>query len=557
MARGTDIGKAYVQIVPSAEGISGSISNVLNGEASSAGTKAGTTIGKKLLGAFGALGIGVAVGKIVSSAMSEGGELQQSIGGIETLFKESSDKMKQYATEAYKTSGLSANDYMQQATSFAAALVGSLGGDTSKAADSANQALIDMADNSNKMGTSIESIQNAYQGFAKQNYTMLDNLKLGYGGTKTEMQRLLKDAQKISGVKYDISNLSDVYEAIHVIQGELGITGTTAQEASTTMTGSLASMKAAFSNMLGNLALGEDITPSLTALLDTTSTFLFNNAIPMITNVIKGIPSAILPIIQEGLPNLLNQLIPLVNDLLLTLPSQLLSTIQGLLPSLMEIGGQLLDSGIIEGIIATLPSLMEKGLDIVIELGTAIIENLPYLIERGVELMVELTNTIANEFPNLFSKVSEAVKNIQWLEIGKAIINGIIDGVKQMMSSLIDAVVSAAKSAWNAVKDFLGIHSPSKKFKYIGENMALGLGEGYANTMPYVIDELNKQSKSLTSDIASDMNATIKPNQSKKINNLEINIAIDNEGKDITEETADELADRLVNAINNKLGYAM
>lgn len=554
MAKGTDIGKAYVQIVPSAEGIKGSITNILNGEASEAGTSAGTSIGRKMLSAIGALGIGAAITKIVSSAINEGGELEQSIGGIETLFKDSSDKMMQYANEAYKAAGLSANDYMQQATSFAAALVGSLGGDTSKAADSANQALIDMADNANKMGTPIESLQNAYQGFAKQNYTMLDNLKLGYGGTKTEMQRLLKDAEKITGVKYDISNLSDVYEAIHVIQGELGITGTTAEEASSTITGSLASMKSAFSNLLGNLALGEDITPSLTALVETTSTFLLDNLLPMITNVIRGIPTAILPLIEEGLPNILGQLIPLVNDLLLTLPEQLLGTVQTMLPALMDIGSQLLNSGVIEGIIATLPNLLNQGLDIILTLGTAIIENLPFLIENAFEIMATLTTTIISEFPNLFSKVLQAVKQIDWLEIGKAIINGIINGVKSLISSLIKTVVDAAKAAWDAVKDFLGIASPSKKFRYIGENMALGLGEGYSDAMPYVLDEINKQSRVLTDDIATDVNTVIRPNQSKNINNLEINFAINNEGKDLTDEDVERWSGLLVEGINNRLG---
>ena len=185
------------------------------------------------------------IGKVVSQAFTEGSALEQSLGGIETLYKENADKMKAYAKEAYKTSGVSANAYMENVTSFSASLISSLKGDTSKAADIANRAMQDMSDNSNKFGTNIQDIQNAYQGFAKQNYTMLDNLKLGYGGTKEEMQRLLKDAQKLSGQKYDISNLADVYTAIGVIQDNLDITGTTAKEAATTFSGSFASMKAA------------------------------------------------------------------------------------------------------------------------------------------------------------------------------------------------------------------------------------------------------------------------------------------------------------------------
>ena len=197
----------------------------------------------------------------------EGADLQQSIGGIETLFKDSAEKVKQNAANAYRTAGMSANEYMELTTSFSASLLSSLGNDTSKAADIADMAMTDMSDNANKMGTDMERITDAYQGFAKQNYTMLDNLKLGYGGTKTEMERLLADAQKITGVKYDINNLSDVYSAIHVIQGELGITGTTAKESAETFSGSLASMKAAFKNVLGNLSLGEDIGDELFALI--------------------------------------------------------------------------------------------------------------------------------------------------------------------------------------------------------------------------------------------------------------------------------------------------
>ena len=554
MAKGTDIGKAYVQIVPSAEGIKGSITDVLSGEAGSAGKNAGDSFGKKMISAIGALGIGAAIYKVVSSSVSEGAELEQSIGGIETLFKESSDKMQQYAAEAYKTAGLSANDYMQQATSFAAALVGSLGGDTEKAADSANQALIDMADNSNKMGTSIESIQNAYQGFAKQNYTMLDNLKLGYGGTKTEMQRLLADATKISGVKYDMSNLSDVYEAIHVIQSELGITGTTAKEASSTITGSSAAMKAAFSNLLGDLALGKDIEPALTSLIDTTSTFLFNNLLPMIGNIIKMLPSTVLQIIQEYLPNLMQQVIPLIGEFLLTLPGELLTTLEQLIPAFIDMGMELIDSGLIEGIIDTIPSLMEQGLSIIMTLGNAIIDNLPHLIDRAFEIVTTLAVTIVSELPNLLRRILEGIKEIDWKQLGKAIVNGIIDGVKSLLSALKDTVVNAAKSAWQAVKDFLGIHSPSKKFMFIGENMALGLGKGYADAMPYVLEQIGKQSGLLNDDILSDVNTTIKPISTKRINNLEINFAINNEGKDITEEDIDKWSLRMVARVNEQLG---
>ncbi|HHD9489489.1 TPA: PblA [Streptococcus pneumoniae] len=290
----TELGKAYVQIIPSAKGISGMIQKEMGGEVASAGVSAGESLGSKMMGAVSGVIAAAGIGKAIGASINEGAALQQSLGGVETLFKDSADKVKGFANEAYKTTGLSANAYMENVTGFSASLLQSLGGDTDKAAETANMAMIDMSDNANKMGASMESIQLAYQGFAKQNYTMLDNLKLGYGGTKQEMQRLLADAEKLTGVKYDINNLSDVYSAIHTIQENLDITGTTAREAATTFTGSFESMKSAAQNVLGKLSLGEDIQPALQALMETTSTFLFGNLIPMIGNILKQIPILIL-----------------------------------------------------------------------------------------------------------------------------------------------------------------------------------------------------------------------------------------------------------------------
>ena len=300
----TEIAQAYVQLIPSARGITGKIQSLLNPEASAAGQSAGQSLGSSLVSVMTKVIAAAGIGKAFSAAISEGAALQQSLGGIETLFKDSADKVKGYANEAYKTTGLSANAYMENVTGFSASLLQSLGGDTNKAAETANMAMIDMSDNANKMGTSMESIQMAYQGFAKQNYTMLDNLKLGYGGTKQEMERLLNDAQKLTGVKYDINNLSDVYNAIHAIQENLDITGTTAKEAASTFSGSFESMKAAAQNVLGKLALGENILPSLHALLKTTSTFLFDNFLPMIGNVLSGLGL----VLTEGISQIASQL---------------------------------------------------------------------------------------------------------------------------------------------------------------------------------------------------------------------------------------------------------
>ena len=300
----TEIAQAYVQLIPSARGITGKIQSILDPEASAAGQSAGQSLGSSLVSVMTKVIAAAGIGKAFSAAISEGAALQQSLGGIETLFKDSADKVKGYANEAYKTTGLSANAYMENVTGFSASLLQSLGGDTNKAAETANMAMIDMSDNANKMGTSMGSIQLAYQGFAKQNYTMLDNLKLGYGGTKQEMERLLKDAEKLTGVKYDINNLSDVYNAIHAIQENLDITGTTAKEAASTFSGSFESMKAAAQNVLGKLALGENILPSLHALLKTTSTFLFDNFLPMVGNIFSGLGL----VLTEGISQIASRL---------------------------------------------------------------------------------------------------------------------------------------------------------------------------------------------------------------------------------------------------------
>ena len=289
----TELGKAYVQIIPSAKGIKGQIEGIIGGDVDNAGKTAGKSLGGKLVGAFSTVMASAAIGQTISKAFSEGAALQQSIGGVETLFKDNADTIKKYAAEAYKGAGLSANQYMELSTSFAASLLQSLNGDTKAAAEATNTAINDMADNSAKFGTSMESLQMAYAGFSKGQYTLLDNLKLGYGGTKTEMERLLADAQALTGVKYDINNLSDVYEAIHVIQGEIGLTGSAANEASETFSGSLNAMKAAATNLLGNLALGEDITPSLITLGETVWNFGVNNLMPMMWNIVKGLGGAL------------------------------------------------------------------------------------------------------------------------------------------------------------------------------------------------------------------------------------------------------------------------
>ena len=300
----TSIGKAYVQIVPTAKGISNDIESRLGSEVGDSGEKAGVSFGKKMIGALGKAGVVAAVGKLFKDSIAEGANLQQSFGGLETLYGDAADQAKEYAYEAAKA-GISANDYAEQAVSFGASLKAAFGGDTAKAVEAANTAIMDMTDNAAKMGTPIENIQNAYQGFAKGQYTMLDNLKLGYGGTKTEMERLLADASKLSGVEYNIDNLGDVYDAIHVIQEDLGLTGVAADEAATTFSGSFGAMQASAKNLLADLALGEAIGPDIQALGESIKTFVTGNLLPMVGNVASQIPE-----ILASLPGFIGDMIP-------------------------------------------------------------------------------------------------------------------------------------------------------------------------------------------------------------------------------------------------------
>lgn len=313
----TSIGKAYVQIIPKAEGISGQIKDLLSDGAEKGGESAGKSAGSSMLSAIKKVAVAAGIGKIIGDTLNAGADLQQSFGGLDTLYGEAADTAKEYAYQA-AAMGISANDYAEQAVSFGAALKSAFGGDVVKAADSADMAISDMADNAAKMGTPIESLQNAYQGFAKGNYTMLDNLKLGFGGTKEEMQRLLETAENsphnVLGKSFDIDNLGDVYEAIHIIQEDLNLTGVAADEASTTFSGSLGAMKAAAANVLANLALGENIWPSLRTLESTIKTFLVNNAIPMIGNIAKMIPGLIAEI-PAFIAELLPDIIPAIGDM--------------------------------------------------------------------------------------------------------------------------------------------------------------------------------------------------------------------------------------------------
>lgn len=468
MADHIEMAKAYVQIVPSAQGIKGALEDVFGKETDGLGAKTGLSIGTQLVGTIKKVVAAAGIGKLIKDSLDMGGALQQSIGGIETLFKDSADTVKQYAAQAYQTVGLSANDYMEQTTSFAASLLSSVSKDTNAAAQLANMAMVDMADNANKMGTDMQDIQNAYQGFAKQNYTMLDNLKLGYGGTQAEMQRLLTDAEKISGVHYDLGNLADMYSAIHVIQQEMDITGTTAREAATTLTGSFAAMKAAAQNVLGNWSTGADLTAPLQALTDTARTYLVGNLLPMIGNVLQGIPQVIYGLVPEVVQTGTELLGSLAQGFTQGIPDFLANALPQLLSfteNLRENAGEFVNAGLdmitqlANGLIAGLPDLIAYVPDIIINICGIINDNMPKLLAEGVSLVVQLGVGIVKAVPDLLAnwkKILQAVLSVisavNWLNIGKNILTGVANGVKSMGSSMLAAFKGGFSSALAWIK---------------------------------------------------------------------------------------------------------
>jgi len=417
------------------------IDSSIDGRGFQAGLKSlGSMAAKGLATITAAVGAGVvALGKQAVSAYAD---YEQLVGGVETLFKNSASLVEKYADNAFKTAGMSANTYMENVTSFSASLLQSLGGDTEAAAKVADMAITDMSDNANKMGTDMGRITDAYQGFAKQNYTMLDNLKLGYGGTKTEMQRLLADATKLTGIKYNINNLNDVYQAIHVIQGELGITGTTAKEASTTIQGSASAMKAAWENLLVGLADDtQDFDTLLDNLVDSVGVFA-GNIMPRVETALGGITklvAALAPQIANGLPQLTAEL----------------------LPKFVEIGISFIQS-LLTGISAGLPQLSRAALDIVISLTVGILNMLPQVASVGIELVARLISGIGEELPyllstattittQLISTILESAPDV--LDAGITLLMGLVLAVPEVIQQLLSALPDIVTTILNFLTD--------------------------------------------------------------------------------------------------------
>lgn len=453
-------------------------------------------IGGVALKAGKAIAVGIGAGAVALTALSKSAidnyaEYEQLVGGVETLFKGSSAKVIEYANNAYKTAGLSANSYMETVTSFSASLLQSLGGDTEKASEKANQAVIDMSDNANKMGTSMESIQNAYQGFAKQNYTMLDNLKLGYGGTKEEMQRLLADAEKISGIKYDISSFADVTDAIHVMQESMGIAGTTAKEASSTIRGSIGMMKSSWTNFLTGMADPSQNFDQLIGNLIDSVVAVADNLVPRIAMMLPRLVEGLSQLVQRlatYIPDILNKLLPtlvqgatgLLTSFVSLLP-QLIQTIVLILPQLIQAVVQIFN-GIVQalpqmiqlicdalpalipvliagavqmivGICNALPQIIQTLIEalptIIVSIVTALVENLPMLIQGFIQLVLgivqalpQIIQALIDALPTIIALVIQAVlENLPLLILGLLqLVAGIVTALPQIIMSLIQAI---------------------------------------------------------------------------------------------------------------------
>lgn len=377
-----------------------------------------------------------AVIALTKSAVENYGEYEQLVGGVETLFKDSAGTVEEYANNAYQTAGLSANEYMETVTSFSASLLQSMGNDTEAAAKKADRAITDMSDNANKMGTDMQSIQNAYQGFAKQNYTMLDNLKLGYGGTKEEMQRLIDDANALNAAQgnytnYTIESYADIVDAIHTVQTEMGITGTTALEASTTIEGSVSAMKAAWSNFVTGLGNDNANISELSAQLIESVGTVAENVLPVVETVLKNIAQAV----QEDGPAMIEKFVSYA--------------------------------------IEKLPEIISLGLQMVVSLVKGIAQNIPQIVTSVLNMVATIVQTIWEALPDI-------------IEVGKNIVRGLWEGIKAMASWIGDKVSGFVGGLVDGVKGVLGIHSPSRVFAGIGQNMALGLGQGFEKQMQSV-----------------------------------------------------------------------
>ena len=458
--------------------------------------------------------VGTAIIDIGKQSLSSFADYEQLVGGVDTLFKDNSSTVQDYANNAYKTAGLSANEYMETVTSFSASLLQSLGQDTESASKYADQAIVDMADNANKMGTDMTSIQNAYQGFAKQNYTMLDNLKLGYGGTKTEMQRLISDANKVKEANGEMANLSidsfaDVTEAIHIIQTEMGITGTTAKEASTTIQGSIGSMKSAWTNMLTGLANGNaDLGGLVNNLVDSVIT-VGENILPVIEQIANSILQVlpnILNKINENLPQFLAKGMEILQSImngiqnnLPTIMTTVMQVITTLIKGLVDMLPQILQMGItilvelVKGIAQSLPEIIPAMVDAMILMVETLIDNIDMIIDAGIQLIIGLADGLIEALPRLIEKIPVIIEKL---------INAIVNNLPKIVEAGITLVIKLAEGLVRAIPQLIskipqiissivnGLGEGLSKMWEVGQNLVKGLWDGINNAKDWVLDKI-------------------------------------------------------------------
>ena len=515
-----ELAKAYVQIVPTMQGVKGKLGNLLEGEAASSGDKGGKSFASAFGHAIGTIGKTVgaglaaaatAAGKIAKEAISNYADYEQLTGGITTLYEDLDYDVFENAAKAYKTAGMSANDYMETSMSFAAALKSSLidaQGNFWGFADKTDQIIVDMADNVNKMGTSMEAVQNAYRGFSRGNFTMLDNLALGFAGTKEGMEQLLKKATELSGVKYDIGSFADIAEAIHVVQTDMGITGTTAKEASETISGSLASMKASWQNLLTGIASGENIGGLTNQLVSSVETF-GKNIIPVAQQALKGIGkvvSSLAPVISKELPGLVRDILPGLLDaavsLVDTLGSELPGLVSELAPSLVEAA--------VAVALSLGTALAENAPEIILSLVTALSDNAPALIQGGIQIVASLISGIASALPQLImegAKLGLVVLQEVWNGIGQLVlagaelVHGLWQGISGAAGWLWEKITGWLSSIWEGIKEYFGVASPSKEMAWMGEMLDRGLAEGITASSADAVNAATRMSADVLSAV--------------------------------------------------------
>lgn len=531
-------------------------------------------------------GIGIIAGgltALITESVKEYANLEQSVGGVETLFKDSADKVIANAENAYKTAGIDANKYMEQVTSFSASLLQSLGGDTEEAAKYADQAIVDMADNANKFGTDMELIQNAYQGFAKQNFTMLDNLKLGYGGTKEEMQRLIDDANKVKEANGGMADLSidsfaDITEAIHIVQNELDITGTTSKEASTTIKGSVDSAKAAFKNFLSGAGGIEEVIDTFV----TAGTNIANAVVKLAPQVIDGIIRLIeailpmlptlldtlLPVVLDGASRILTALIemaPQVINTILTLLMTIVDTITQNLPMILQTGITILIS-LIQGIAEALPELIPTIVDCILLIVDTLIENIDLIIEVGIEIILALIEGIFNALPNLIAKLPELI-----IKLVRALLKLIFIQLPQAGRDIVDKIIDGLFGYWNKmiqkIREFFKgtifepIVNKITDMAKVGLQLVQGLWNGIKNARDWLLNKI----KSFASSITDGIKKFFKIGSPSKLMRDEVGqwlpkgIAVGIEANtdsalDSIDDMNDKIFDKMSNAVNFETG---